>query len=78
MGAGVYRKDKQGTPYPDFRNDLNKTTAFRKERKRKAFVRRFTGMLQAVLPSQLLLAEELEGAKLCWEDRASSGFAGHW
>lgn len=34
-------------------------------------------MFQAVLLSQLLLAKEQEGAKLCWEDKASSGFPGH-
>lgn len=35
-------------------------------------------MFQAVLLSQLLLVKVLEGAKHCWEDRTSSGFAGHW
>lgn len=40
---------------------------------------RFTEyMFQAVLLSQLLLAKEQEGAKLCGENRASSGFTGHW
>lgn len=80
MGSGVNRKDKQGISPLAFRNDLNKTTAFRKKRKgKKAFVMRFTEqMFQAVLLSQLLLAKEIEGTKLCGENTASSGFTGHW
>lgn len=51
----------------------------KRESKKKAFVMRFTEyMSQAVLLSQLLLVKEKEGAKLCGENRASSGFTGHW
>ena len=34
-------------------------------------------MFQVVLLSQLLLAKEQEGVKLCGEDKISSGFTGH-
>lgn len=36
MGGVVYRKDKQGIPCPDFRNDLNKTRTLRKKRKKES------------------------------------------
>lgn len=76
-GGGVYRKDKQGTPCPDFKNDLNKTTAFREERRKEKSL--CNGVYRNAPGSSAFTAtavQELEGAKLCWENRASSWFAG--